>query len=90
MAVKPLEVLLSRDDATLLDVLDDRNLFNECKDKNPKLIEYLSRSDTFRQLLDFALGDFADPEVNKPKSVQDRIIETRVVSLIQVFFIALR
>lgn len=67
VAVKPLEVLLTRDDVTLLDVLDDRNLFNECKEKNPKLIDYLSRADILRQLLDFALGDFADPEVNKPK-----------------------
>ena len=69
VAVTPLEVLLSRDDVTLLDVLDDRSLFDECKDKNPKLVEYLSRPNTFRQLLDFALGDFADPEVNRPKSV---------------------
>jgi len=72
--VKPLEVLLTREDVTLVDVLDDRNLFNECKDKNQKLIDYLSRPDILKQLLNFALGDFgtqtaADPEVNRPRSL---------------------
>jgi hypothetical protein len=38
-------------------VLDDRNLFIECKEKNPKLIAYLSRKDNLKTLLDFALGN---------------------------------
>jgi hypothetical protein len=70
VSVKPLEVLLSRDDVTLYDVLDDRNLFNECKEQNPKLIAYLSRSDNLRRLLQFVMDRFDEPEVNRTKSVE--------------------
>jgi len=70
VSVKPLEVLLSRDDVTLYDVLDDRNLFNECKEQNPKLIAYLSRSDNLKRLLQFVMDRFDEPEVNRTKSVE--------------------
>jgi hypothetical protein len=68
--VKPLEVLLTRDDVTLYDVLDDRNLFDECKEQNSKLIAYLSRSDNLKRLLQFVMDRFDEPEVNRSKSVE--------------------
>jgi hypothetical protein len=70
VSVKPLEVLLTRDDVTLYDVLDDRNLFDECKEQNPKLIAYLSRGDNLRRLLQFVMDRFDEPEVNRTKSVE--------------------
>jgi len=90
VTVKPLEVLLSRDDVTLFDVLDDRTLFDECKDKNPKIIEYLSSTKILRQLLGFALGDFADPTVNKPKSVRAGNGEIWMELLIIVLYLSLK
>ncbi|CCA74558.1 hypothetical protein PIIN_08510 [Serendipita indica DSM 11827] len=65
--VKPLEVLLTRDDVTLFDILDDRNLFLECKEKNPKLIDYLSKPNVLKQLLGFVLDEFEDRTVNRAK-----------------------
>jgi hypothetical protein len=70
VSVKPLEVLLTRDDVTLYDVLDDRNLFDECKEQNPKLIAYLSRGDNLKRLLQFVMDRFDEPEVNRSKSVE--------------------
>ncbi|KAG8844295.1 hypothetical protein FRB91_002716 [Serendipita sp. 411] len=66
-AVKPLEVLLARDDITLIDVLDDRNLFLECKEKNQKLIGYLSKPDNLKQLLGFVTEVSKHETVNPSK-----------------------
>lgn len=68
VSVKPLEVLLTRDDVTLYDVLDDRNLLSECKEQNPKLIAYLSSTDNLRRLLQFVMDVFDESEVNRSKS----------------------
>jgi hypothetical protein len=67
VAVKPLEVLLSRDDIALTDILDDQNLFHECKEKNPKLISYLSRPGVLKQLLDFVTDDHDNHGLNRAK-----------------------
>ncbi|KAG8833712.1 hypothetical protein FRC17_010175 [Serendipita sp. 399] len=65
--VKPLEVLLTRQDITLRDVLDDHNLFLECKEKNQKLIAYLSKPEILKQLLGLVTDGSKDQAVNTSK-----------------------
>lgn len=52
-----IDTLLSKEDVTLQDVLDDENILQECKTQNNKLIEFLAEDDNLRQLLHLVVDE---------------------------------
>ena len=59
--IKPIDVLLDRDDIRVADVLDERDFFAECRDRNQKLLQWLSRKDVMKTLQDYVAGVVEDP-----------------------------
>jgi hypothetical protein len=54
--IKPIDVLLDRGDIRVADVLDERDFFVECRDRNPKLLQWLARKDVMKTLQDYVAG----------------------------------
>eukprot|EP00795_Rhopilema_esculentum_P005269 gene5269-418_t len=52
-----LDTLLAKEDVTLKEVLDEEDVLQECKTQNSKLIEFLSKDDVLRDLLDLAITE---------------------------------
>ena len=50
-------------------ILDEDELLNECKNQNPRLIEYLSRIDVLRRLLGYACGQIEGEGIGRYKLV---------------------
>lgn len=59
--VKPIDVLLDRQDIRVADVLDERDFFAECRDRNPKLLQWLARKEVMKTLQDYVAGTVEDP-----------------------------
>lgn len=59
--VKPIDVLLDREDIRVADVLDERDFFAECRDRNSKLLQWLARGEVMKTLQDYVAGVVEDP-----------------------------
>jgi len=56
-----IDSLLGSDDLTVDILLDEEDLLQECKAKNPRLAEYLSLTETLKELLKVACMEGNDP-----------------------------
>ena len=54
-------MLLDREGIRVADVLDERDFFAECRDSNPKLLQWLTRKEVMKTLQDYVAGVVEGP-----------------------------
>lgn len=60
-----LETLLSKEDVTLKELMDEEEVLQECKSQNKKLIDFLIRSDVLEELVRLTTVEPTDDEGNE-------------------------
>jgi len=60
----PIDSLLDRDDVTVTEVLDEDNLVQEVMHRNTKLISYLCKEETLKEMIELIVKDSAYEEVS--------------------------
>eukprot|EP01051_Picozoa_sp_SAG22_P020910 SAG22_NODE_4407_length_1279_cov_22.813559_2_plen_81_part_00 len=51
--VSPVDTLLGKEDVTLIELLDEDDLIQECKSLNNKLVDFLAKGENVQKLVDY-------------------------------------